>query len=199
MANTLNGFGMMPIGPNGGAAPTFELMTVKVASTDTNKIYFQDPVKALSNGYVGRWTNGTRGDLLVGVFRSCKYYSTSQGRIINSPYWPGTDATGDVTAYLVPVKGSVPYQFVIQCDSTALAQADINANADLTMTAGATTGACFSGATLAYASLNTTATLPLNIVSLYSDLNPVAPNGADNTTSYNWAVVRVNPYNAQGV
>ena len=59
-------------------------------------------------------TQATTGYLYVpiaGVFIGCKYLSTSQKRTVWSPYWPGSDANGDVTAYIINDPNA---QFVVQ-------------------------------------------------------------------------------------
>jgi len=38
---------------------------------------------------------------IAGIFVGCKYLSTAQKRTVWSNYWPGSDANGDVTAYIV--------------------------------------------------------------------------------------------------
>lgn len=40
--------------------------------------------------------------------------------------------------------------------------------------------------------ITTTSTLPFKIMDLYSTVAPPGVNGADNTTVYNWAIVKMN-------
>ena len=198
MANTSAPFGLKHIGVSDGVPPTFGLSQGLVASTNTTKIFKQDPMKKLSTGYLAQWTAGTAVSQLAGTFVSCKYFSTSQQKILNSPYWPGADATGDVTVYYIPATGSVPPKYVVQNSSstTAITFADVGQNADVALGTGSTSGGGFSGATLDQTTLATTATLPFRIVGLYSDIAPVDPNGIDNTTGYNWVIVQANTVGA---
>jgi hypothetical protein len=55
-------------------------------------------------GYVEQWANGdgaTATKILVGIFVGCRYFSTSQKKSVWNNYWPGSDATGDVEAFVV--------------------------------------------------------------------------------------------------
>lgn len=197
MANTNAPFGLKPIGIGGGTSPNFELVTAQIDPTDTTKIYHQDPVKMGSGGYVAQWTAGTANSQFWGVFQSCKYFSVSQGKVVNSPYWPGADASGVVTAYLVPVQLAPPPRFLIQSSGTAITQADIGLNGDIAVGTGSTLGGCFSGATINQATLATTATFPLRITGLYQGA-PGAP-GSDAASSYNWVEVTANVYGTTGI
>jgi len=197
MANSNAPFGLSTIGVGGGAAPNFELITAKIASNDTQACYHQDPVKLLSTGYVTQWTAGTAASQFFGVLQSVKYFSVSQGKVVSMPYWPGSDASGDVTAYLVPVQLAVPPKFIIQSSGSAITQADVGLNGDLSMGTGSTVGGCFSGATINQATLNTTSTFPLRIVGLYEGATG-AP-GSDAASSYNWVIVTANVYQNTGV
>ena len=49
---------------------------------------------------VGR-NPGAATKILVGIFTGCSYYSTSQRKTVFNNYWPGSDATGDIEAYVV--------------------------------------------------------------------------------------------------
>lgn len=192
MANTNAPFGFKLIGNQGGVAPNFGLITAKIASNDTTAIYHQDPVKMLNTGYVAQWTASTAVSQLWGIFQSCKYYNSAIGRVVNSPYWPGANASGDVTAYLIPcVLAGVAPQFLVQSSGTAFSQADVGAVADVSVGTGSTIGGCFSGATLDQGTLGTTATLPFRIVGLYSDIAAAGAPGSE-AASYNWAIVSAN-------
>jgi len=203
MANTNNPFGLRQLGLNGSAqAPTMGQVTFKngILSTDTNKIYFQDPVKMQSSGYIADWTATTAVSQLWGIFIGCRYYSSSQNNILYSPYWPGADAaSGTVDAFLIPGILSPPGLFVVQTDSTGITLADIGVNADVAMGTGSTTGGCFSGAYLDHTTYTTTATLPFRIVALWADYmgGQVGPGTASG--AYNWAVVALNSQGSTGI
>jgi len=198
MANTQTAFGFRPIGVGGGAAPNFELRTAKIASANTTKIYKGDPVKMLNTGYIAQWTASTAASQLWGVFVGCKYHDSAEGRVVNRPYWPGANASGDVEAYVVPCILGVAPRFLVASSGTAITRADVGANADVSIGTGSTvTG--LSGATLDQSTLATTATLPFRVVDLWSEVSPNAPNGADDSSSYNWVIVAANITGSTGI
>lgn len=199
MANSNSPFGFKLLGLRGGTAPNFELITAKIASNDTTAIYHQDPVKMLNTGYVAQWTASTAVSQLWGIFHSCKYYNTAVGRVVNSPYWPGANASGDVEAYLIPCILSPAPTFLVQSSGTAITQADVGQNVDVALGTGSTVGGCFSGATIDYGTLGTAATLPFRIVGLYSDIAADGVNGSDDSSSYNWAIVAANVSGSTGI
>lgn len=194
MANTLAPFGFRHVGLWGGTSPNFGMVTRKIAYGDTTKIYFGDPVKSLSTGYVAQWTASTAVSQLAGVFVGCYYLSTGQAKIVWSPFWPGADCAVDAFAQLVPCNLAPAPTFLVQSSGTVLTLADIGANADVSVGTGSTrTG--ISGATLDQATLNTTATLPFRVMALYDGVG----NGSDATTSYNWVIVAANVTGSTGV
>lgn len=196
MANTAAPFGLADWQSAMGAAPTFEEINATVSSSDGTAIGYGDPVKKLSTGYVSRWTATTAVSQLAGIFVSCRYFSTSQQQYVVRNYWPGSDATGDVTVKLVPCNLAAPGRFLIQSDATGVAFADIGANCDVNMgTVNTTTG--FSGAYLDTGTLNTTATLPfriLNILGVGGENAPIGPNGTNGLAAgaYNLVIVAAN-------
>jgi hypothetical protein len=193
MANTFAPFGLRQMGGIPGAAPNFEQVEYQIVFSDTNKIYFGDPVKALGTGYVAAWTAGTAVSQLAGTFVGCKYLSVSRSEVVWSPYWPGADATsGTVYAYIVPVLANSAQKFLVQTSNSstnavAVTQASLFANADVAMGTGSTVNG-ISGAYLDINTFNTTPTLPFRIVGLYQGVG----NGSDATTAYNWVVVQAN-------
>lgn len=194
MANTNAPFGCNVIGVGGGSGPNMELIPLKVSSADTNAIGTLDPLKALDTGYVARWTAATAASQFIGILHSCKYYSVSQGKVIFMPYWPGSDASGDVTVYAYPVQLAVPPKFLIQSSGTAIGRADVFANGDFSM--GTVTNGR-SQATINQATLAATATFPMRIVDIYE--GPSGAPGADSSSSYNWVVCTANIYQNTGL
>lgn len=188
MANTLAPFGFSHIGYGSGAAPNYSMITRKFASSDSTACGHGDPVKELNTGYVSRWTASTSTIRLAGVLVGTKFYSSSEGRVVYRNYWPGSGATGDVTAFIVPCNAfHVAPLFLVQSSGTAITLADIGANADVSMgTVNTATG--LSGATLDQSTINTTNTLPFRIVDLFAGLG----NGSDAASSYNWVMVQPN-------
>lgn len=195
MANTNAPFGFKDTGLSGGTTPSAALRKFKIASNNSTKIYRNDPVKQLSTGYGAQWTAGTAASQLLGVFVGCEYLSSSQGKVVYSPYWPGADAAADATGYVVPCNAGAPTPtFIVQSSGTAITLADIGSNADVTIGTGSTlTGQ--SGATLDQSTLAVTATLPFRVMDVYQGLG----NGADTTSSYNIVVVAANTVGNTGI
>ena len=206
MSNTNAPFGFRWHGIGGdGATPSSGIVTVKVASTNTNTFGQGDPLMRLSTGYVDAFTATTAGYALVGIFETCEYFSTSQARKVFRNYWPGSDATGDVTVHMTPCLGSVTPRFLVQSSgAAAITLSSVGLNTDITAgssTAGTVTGGFYRSAckTAALSAFSTTTTLPFRIVGLYSDIAAPGSPGADTASSYNWLLVEPNNYAAQGV
>lgn len=181
-----------------GAYPSATVIR-QVAYNDSTPIYSGDPVKNLATGYVSQWTAATEVSQLAGIFVGCKYKSTSLGRTVWSPYWPGTDvaSTEKVYAYLLPVDMATPLVLKVQTDSTGITIADIGANADVALGTGSTvTGR--SGAYLNHSTYNTTATLPFKIIGLWGDYAPPGVNGAA-SGAYAVAIVAANSTGSTGL
>lgn len=185
MANINAPFGFQHVGNNSGATPSFQNSVRKIASGNTTPIYFGDavvPVTGSATGYITQATASTVA--LAGVFVGCMYFSTSQQKVINSRYWPGSDATGDVTAYVIDDPNA---RFKVQSGSAGLPFSKIGQNVQLNVgTGNAITG--FSG--MYVESPNTTSTLPFILVELVTD--PSGVNGTDATSAYNQVIVQFN-------
>ena len=203
MSNTFAPFGFSQVGGNAGAAPNFEQASYPILYSDTDKIYTGDPVKIGSNGYIAAWTAGTGVSQLFGIFAGCQYLSTSQSRVVFSPYWPGSDvasgAQSSLVGYVVPVSpGSAP-RFLVQTGNSsttavAVTQAYVGQNSDVAMG----TGNTLNGRSGAYLDINTfgaTATLPFRIIGLYQGVG----NGSDATTANNWVIVAANTSQTTGI
>jgi hypothetical protein len=194
MANTNSPFGFRQYYGGSGGAPTFAQSTRLIASTDTTAIYSGDPVMPVvstANGYITQAAPGTT--TLAGIFLGCKYLSTSQKRIVWNSYWTGSDATGDVEAYIVDDPNA---QFSVMGNSTTF-----NITGSLTTVTSSTvgqyaqfaigTGNTASGQSGAYLnSVATTATLPFIVRGLIA--SPPGAPGADPTTAYNQVIVGFN-------
>jgi hypothetical protein len=185
MANTNAAFGFSPDGTVGGGTPNFRLSRRLIASNYGTKIFTGDavsPTISTSTGYIVQAAATTTA--LAGIFMGCKYLSTSQGRQVWSQYWPGADATGDVTAYVIDNPDA---QFVVQAGGTAIPFAAMNQNVQLNVG----TGNTLTGRSGMYVeNPTTTATLPFTIVGFVQD--PPGVNGTDITTAYNWVRVTFN-------
>ena len=181
MANTNAPFGFKQV-KGTGSAPTYEQSVRYIASNNTTPIYFGDAVIPLSTGYIAQATASTV--RMEGIFVGCKYVSVSQKRTVWSNYWPGSDANGNVEAYIVDDPNA---QFVVQAGGTNIGFANIGEYIQLNVGTGSTaTG--ISG--MFVESPNTTVTLPFRIVGLVD--SPPGANGTDITAAYNQIIVAFN-------
>lgn len=192
MANVQAYNGFQPYFGGSGGAPTFQLTERLIASGNTTPIYKGDPVMPVISTATGYITQGSPGTTrLDGIFWGCEYLSTSQKRTVWSPYWPGSDATGDVKAYVIDDPN---FQFIVQCSTSAfqatgtlsaLTSFPVGQYAQFTTGSGSTaTG--LSGAYLS--SLATTVTFPFIIRAMY-----IGPsNGGDPLSLYNKVIVGFN-------
>lgn len=200
MANTSSPFGFLQIGTRSGP-PNFASAgsgsPYKIKSTFTTPIYFGDAVRmwvsgdsgTSSAGYITPWINGdgagSATKILAGVFLGCEYYSVSQKKTTWNNFWPGSDASGDVTAYVCDDPAA---QFMAQAGATPIDYASIGANVDVASTPVPNTNQGTSGMILA--TPTTTATLPFRVLNLVT--SPPGVNGRDITTGYNLVVVGFN-------
>ena len=155
MANANTPFGFRQYSGT-GSAPTFEQVAVNIAY-NASAIYFGDPVEPTADGTVAQGDGTTAAAGIAGIFVGCKYLSVAQKRTVWSNYWPGSDvaSTSVVTGYIVNDPNA---KWLVQSDSTGVAQADVNGTAGYAIgTGNANTG--ISGAYLT-AIGPTTATLP---------------------------------------
>ena len=159
---------------------------------------------------------------VAGVFAGCKYLSTAQKRTVWSNYWPGSDTSNDVEAYVITDPNA---RFVVQTansntTATAVGQAQVGQNIgfawnDSTAT-GETNGNTANGLSTMFADQYTlssagvsgaNAALPFRVIALANYLpGQAAPlsgvNGNDATAGYNKIVVGFNnamPRNFAGV
>lgn len=183
-SNAPNGF--VYYGRQDGGSPMEGFSTRLIASSDTAAVGYGDPVTSQTNGYVSASVNNTT--QIDGVFYGCQYLSTALGRVINTNYYPGSGAGGDVTAYICDDPDA---QFVVQSDNTAIAFADTQSNIGFVAgTPNATTG--FSTAAVGQSTLSTTNTLPFRVIGLLSASAPPGTAGTDNTSAYNRVIVGFN-------
>lgn len=201
MANTLAPFGFVQVGTASGP-PNFARAgspsPYKIAAGFTTAIYFGDAVRmwvsgdsgTSSAGYITPWVvadGGSATKILAGIFLGCEYYSTGQRKTVWNNYWPGSDATGDVTAFVCDDPQS---QWMVQAGTAAvpITAASIGANADIITTPVGNTTTGISGMTLGVPT--TTVTLPFKVVNLVQ--SPPGVNGRDVATAYNNVIVAFN-------
>jgi len=172
----------------------FRLSVRRVASTNTTPIYKGDPVSpdiGPANGYVEKTVPGST--TLAGIFWGCEYLSVSQKRTVWSQYWPGSDAQGDVTAFVIDDPNA---RFVVQTSGSSFQVAG-TVYAFGTSPVGqyaqfaAGTGSALTQQSGAYLSaLGTAGTLPFIVTAMVID--PPGANGTDPTSQYNWVEVGFN-------
>jgi hypothetical protein len=202
MANTLAPFGFLRWGVT-GQAPNFSFSSgepsnsgvqgYRIASGYSTAIYYGDAVRmnvSGPTGYVEQWANGdgsTSSKILTGIFLGCQYYSNSQKKTTFNNYWPGSDASSDVTAYICDDPNSL---WMVQAGvaATPFTSAMIGQTADIVATPVGSTTTGYSGMSLN--TPTTTNTLPFKLVGLV--VSPQGVNGRDVTTAYNYAVVAFN-------
>lgn len=182
MANTNTPFGFKQV-KGTGSLPTFEQNVRYIASNNSTAIFFGDAVIPLSTGYIAQATASTV--RMEGIFAGCKYTSVSQKRTVWSNYWPGSDANGDVEAYIIDDPNA---QFQVQATTGPITFASIGEYAQLTVGTG-NTATGISAMTLNTPSA-TTVTQPFIVRGLIQD--PPGANGTDTTTAYNIVVVGFN-------
>jgi len=184
MANTFAPNGFLQYQGGAGGAPTFAQSTRKIASGNATAIFTGDPVMPVIGSATGYITQGAAGTtVLAGIFVGCKYLSTSQKRVVWSAYWPGSDATNDVEAYVIDDPNA---RFVVQSSGTGFpvtgtlaAQTSGVQGQYAQFTIG--TGSTATGRSGAYISaVGTTVTYPFIVV----DYAVSFANGGDPTTQY---------------
>lgn len=186
MSNTNAPNGFQYFGRLEGGSPTEGFTPLLIASTDTAAVGQGDPVADVGTGYITAATPGT--SQIRGIFMGCQYLSTAIGRTINTNYYPGSGASGDVIAYVCDDPQAT---FVAQTNNTAIVFANIDSNINFTVgVPNATTG--FSTASLNQSTIDTTNTLPFRIVGLLSQSAPPGAPGTDNASTYNRVLVTAN-------
>lgn len=184
MANVQGPFGFRQYRGT-GSSPTYEQVRMYIASGNATAIFYGDavvPVTGTATGYIKQATASTVA--LAGVFQGCTYVSVSQKRQVWSNYWPGSDANGDVSAYVINDPNS---QFLVQAGGTNVGQALIGQNIQLNVGTGNTSNG-ISG--MYVETPATTATLPFRIVDVVTQ-PPGAP-GTDSLSAYNYVIVQFN-------
>ena len=184
MANTFAPYGFLQYQGGAGGAPTFAQSTRKIASGNSTAVFTGDPVMPVvstANGYITQAAAGST--VLAGIFVGCKYLSTSQKRTVWSSYWPGSDTTTDVEAYVIDDPNA---RFVVQSSGSGFPITGTTS----TQTSGVQgqyaqftigTGNTSTGRSGAYiSSVATTVTFPFIVVDYATSFG----NGGDPTTQY---------------
>lgn len=185
MANTNAPFGFRQYRGT-GSAPTYEQVPMSISSAYSTAIYNGDPVQPVTSSATGYIEAYDPNDTVAvaGVFIGCKYLSTSQKRTVWSNYWPGSDATGDVEAYVINDPNA---QFEVQAGGTVVGAAKVGQNIAVNMGSG-NSASGISGAFVENPA--TTSTLPFRVTGVVTA--PPGANGTDATSGYNLVVVQFN-------
>jgi hypothetical protein len=196
MANVASPFGFVQWGTVNGSTPNFASMNnppFRIAAGYSTAIGFGDPVTLVAGsaptGYIQRWVNGSGSATfqVAGVFYGCKYLSTGQRKTVWNNFWPGSDATGDVEAFVCADPNAI---FMVQTSAgVPIDQTYLGLTADVTLgTVNTTTG--WSGASLALPSASSPANLPFKVINVVNA--PPGVNGTDVTTANNNVLVGFN-------
>lgn len=195
MANTASPFGAIQWGTVNGATPNFAGMNnppFRIGAGYTTAIGYGDLVTLVAgsspSGYLNRWVNGSGSATfqVAGVFYGCKYFSTSRRATVWNNYWPGSDATGDVEAFVCADPNAI---FMIQANAGPIDQTFIGQTADVVLgTVNTTTG--WSAMSLSLPSTTNPQYLPFKVVGVVNA--PAGVNGTDTTTAYNNVLVGFN-------
>ena len=199
MANVSGPFGFLQVGTASGA-PNFARAgspsPYQIKGGFVVPIYYGDAVRMWVSGddasgaagYITPWVNGDGSratKILVGIFTGCSYYSTSQKKTVWNNYYPGSDASGNVDAYVVDDPNS---QWMVQANAGPITATSIGAAVDIAASPVGNTTTGQSGMSLS--TPTTTVTLPFKVVNLVT--SPPGVNGRDATTAYNNVVVAFN-------
>ena len=197
MANVSGPFGALQWGTVNGATPNFmswgsATSAFRIASNYATAIGFGDLVTLVSGGsptgYLNRWiaSDGSATYQVAGVFYGCAYNSLSQKKRVWNNYYPGSDANGDVEAFVCADPNAI---FMIQANSGPIDQTYMGLTADVVMgTVNTTTGQ--SAMSLATPSASGPSNLPLKVLGPVTA--PPTVNGTDDTTAYNNVLVTFN-------
>lgn len=192
MANVFAPNGFEPAGRMDGASWSANQTSYQILYSNTHKLYQGDVCTLLSSGYIDTLAPGTTPPL--GIFWGCSYISSSQGKLVWSPQYPGGDqvTNGIVQATVIDDPNVV---FTVQTGwSTGVPAAATQAMIGMNAQYANGTPSTLSGQSGAYIDLNTTpattSTFPFRIMSLIAD--PPGANGSDTTTAYNKLLVMWN-------
>jgi len=191
LANTFNSFGFRSFGHRDGSAPTMGLERRFISSATTGPIFTGDAV-INSSGALGSYivAGGSTGNgatavpavssPLIGVFAGCEYYNTNVNRVTWSSYWPGSGATGDITAYVIT---DPEMTYLVQGTSAAvIGTSQIGACFPMTISSAITgTGNTLTGQSVMAIQSSLPTGLSSNgqfiLVDLYSNFAPPGVNG----------------------
>lgn len=192
MPNTNSPFGLLPIGVQIGATPSFQINRIMIPTT-TGVCARGDGLQRLATGFMSPVVAAAVGAISwSGIVWGFKFLSAALGRTVVTQYYPGSgSATGDVELSYIPLGSSWPsVRIKAQATGTPFTRAMVGANMDITYTA---PSAILRGGSsqVAIAAVDaSTLTLPWRLVQLWSDI--ARDGGVDDTASFNWGVFEFN-------
>ena len=196
MANNFAPFGFRPVSTSNGPM-NWRISTRRIQSSNATPIYKGDALVqdvGPANGYVQQAAPASFATSpCAGIFWGCQYLSTSQKRVVWNQYWPGSDATGDVIAYVIDDPNS---RFVVQTNGASFqisgtiynfGSSPVGRYAQLNVGVG-DPNTQQSGMFLD--TVGTTVTYPFIITNVV--LDPPGSNGSDPTSAFNYVEVGFN-------
>lgn len=194
MANTQQQFGFRPYGSVAGKVPNFGFRRRTIAFNYATALFRGDPVASNNAGNI--IAVSSQSAPVAGIFWGCEYTTNSPltALPVKSKYWPGVALSSSalvVTAFVIDDPDML-YLIAELGSTAALTAANIGNNAQWAAGSGGNTATGLSSYVLDDGNITTTVTLPIKIMDLYSTYGVPGTNGTDNTTIYNWAVVKLN-------
>lgn len=196
MANNQAPFGFQFVRNYYSAAPTYQTSVYQIAYNNSNSFGKGDVVKGLNTGYIDRAI--TSDQVILGIIDRVEYFdSTLQAKQFRNAWLaPSSALQGSCIAYVIDDPNAV-FQAQAGGSTTAIGQADINANINFGGNAAPNTRTGLSVAYLDQTTINTTATLPFRLVNVPQNAGNGAPLtagpiGNDSTSAYNIAEVLLN-------
>lgn len=189
MANTFAPFGFRPSRLAGSMIPNYANAQNKpILNTNTNKIYYGDPVQITTSGYIDTLAVGS--STYYAIFLGCEYLDSSAGKVF-SPFWTGasTAVAGTVQAI---INTDPDMLWEVQTGPSNASVGITFANIEQNVQFAYGTGNQSSGISGAYIDTGTspanTSTLPFRVTNLM-----LLPNN-DNTLAFNIIEVRFNNF-----
>ena len=196
MANNFAPFGFRPVNTSNGPM-NWRISTRRIAQGNATPIFKGDAVAndvGPANGYIQQATNALSGTYpLAGIFWGCQYLSASQKRTVWNQYWPGSDAVGDVIAYVIDDPNA---RFLVQTSGAgfqisgtpaAFGSSPVGQLCNLNVGTG---DVMTQQSGMFVDSIGTTNSFPFIVTNMV--LDPPGSNGTDATSVYNWIEVGFN-------
>lgn len=178
--NTSAPFGFRMFQQREGSAPTAGFERRFVSSANTTPIFTGDVVGVSTTApyVVSLGSTGAITSMVLGVFQGCEYYNTNVQRQVWSPYWPGSGASGDITAYVCTNPEEL---YLVQGSSGGVLGSSVIGYGIPASGTGSSAGNTFSGQSIMTVTSSLVTGLTSNsmfqIVDIYSNYAPPGVNG----------------------